>query len=173
MGFSLSRPPEYLGQNETNLFIFRMKVPLDCQSFLNKKEVKYSLKTRCIYSARKHIASILPFLQAVFEGIRQGVYSNTPQADLCRTIKEWIHTTITEPPSLYNVSLKTHILAKGHPPAEAIIDPIASSSPPQVTRIHNPPPLSHQPQIFNLQSQPFQLSRRHSSKRKNSPRAGD
>ena len=46
------RPPEYIFQGDTGLFIFRMKVPLDCQSVLNKRELKYSLRTRCLSSSR-------------------------------------------------------------------------------------------------------------------------
>jgi hypothetical protein len=77
MGLSYFKRPEYLYQTSKNLFIFRMKVPADCHPLICKNEVRFSLKTRCLYSAQKHIASILPFLQGTFDGIRQGVYGQT------------------------------------------------------------------------------------------------
>ena len=90
------RFPEYIYQTHTGLLIFRIKVPRDCRPHLNKKELQYSLRTRCVYSARKHIASILPFLHGIFEGIRQGIYSDLPRESLCQSIKKGI-STINKP----------------------------------------------------------------------------
>jgi integrase len=94
MGFSALYTPEYLQQTPTGLFIFRLKVPLDCLPFLSIKELRYSLKTHCIYSARKHIAAILPFLRGVFEGIRQGRFTSTKQLDLNQIIKKGMRHAI-------------------------------------------------------------------------------
>jgi integrase len=124
------RYPEYIYQTDTGLLIFRMKVPRDCRSYLCKKELQYSLRTRCIYSARKHIASILPLLQGVFEGIRQGVYSDTSQATLSQTITKGIHHTITDPPTLHKVSIR--------PPS--IHDTLETDSTPTPSRIKDSPP---------------------------------
>ena len=67
MGFSFLKYPEYLYQTNTGLFIFRMRVPLDCRLTIRQRELQYSLKTHCIYSARKHIASVLPFTKKLIE----------------------------------------------------------------------------------------------------------
>jgi hypothetical protein len=108
MGFSIFRPPEYLYQTPTGLFtglfIFRMKVPPYCKPLLNKNELRYSLKTRCVYSARKHIASILPVILGFFEGIKQGIYTDIPQSTILQIIKESIHGAITVSPGQYKVS---------------------------------------------------------------------
>ena len=98
MGFVRLRVPEYLYQTTTGLFIFRMKVPHDCFSTIRHRELQYSLKTRCIYSARKHLASILPFIQGLYGGIKQGVYDGYPQAELARIIKEGIRQSIIDHP---------------------------------------------------------------------------
>lgn len=101
-----SHLPEYVFQSKTGLFIFRMKVPHDCQGIIYKKELKYSLRTHCIYSARKHIASLLPLLQGVFEGIRSGIYTDANSLDLHQTIKDTIfHTTRDTERSKYRVSI--------------------------------------------------------------------
>lgn len=97
MGFSRFRCPEYLCQTNTGVFVFRIRVPQDCSSLINKHEIRYSLRTRCIYSARKYIASILPFLKDLFKGLRQGIFSALSKADLDRTIKEGIHQVVREP----------------------------------------------------------------------------
>jgi integrase len=97
MGFSCFRTPEYLYHTNTGLLVFRIAVPLDCRPTIQKTEIHYSLKTRCIYSARKSIASILPFLREVFEGIRQGMYSVLSQVDLGRIIRDGIRESIREP----------------------------------------------------------------------------
>jgi len=99
------RPPEYIFQGDTGLFIFRMKVPLDCQSVLNKRELKYSLRTRCLYSARKNLAFILPFLQGVFDGIRQG----TPSGDIHLIIKNGIRDAIVGLPFQFTTVLQTQV----------------------------------------------------------------
>lgn len=111
MGFFRFRCPEYLIQTNTGLFVFRMKVPLDCRPKLEKKEIQYSLKTRCIYTARKHIASILPFLKDLFEGIRQGIFSTIAKADLDKTIKEGIHQAIREPLVNHRITIVTGPIA--------------------------------------------------------------
>ena len=82
--------PEYIYQTSTGLLIFRMKVPRDCRPQIKKNELQYSLHTRCLYSARKHIATILPFLRGVFDGIRQGVHDE----DIRQFIKNGIHDAI-------------------------------------------------------------------------------
>lgn len=91
------RFPEYIYQTTTGLLIFRMKVPRDCRPQVGKKELHYSLRTHCIYSARKHIASLLPLLQDLFDGMRQGVYSDLSQADISHSLKESIHRAISRP----------------------------------------------------------------------------
>jgi hypothetical protein len=85
-----------------------MKVPRDCRSQVNRKELQYSLRTRCVYSARKHIASIFPLLQGVFVGIRQGAYSDFSQEDLSHIIKEGIHRAVTVTPPLHVDSTRFH-----------------------------------------------------------------
>ena len=89
------RLPEYLYQTTTGLLIFRMKVPRDIRQCIKKLELQYSLRTRCVYSARKHIANILPFLNEFFEEARQGAYSDFQQSELDRAIKEGIRLAIT------------------------------------------------------------------------------
>ena len=111
MGFSHFRVPEYLHQTNTGLLVFRMSVPLDCRPTIQKNEIQYSLKTRCIYSARKRIASILPFLREVFEGIRQGMFSAIAKADLDKTIKEGIHQAIREPLINHRITIVTNPIA--------------------------------------------------------------
>jgi hypothetical protein len=91
MGFSRFRCPEYLLQINTGLLVFRIKVPLECRPLLQQNEIQYSLKTRCVYTARKHIASILPFLKDLFEGIRKGLLTALSKADLQKetSILDW------------------------------------------------------------------------------------
>lgn len=97
MGFSRFRCPEYLCQTNTGVFVFRIRVPHDYSYLINKHEIRYSLRTRCTYSARKCIASILPFLKDLFEGIRRGNFSALSKVDLNRTIKKGIHLSVREP----------------------------------------------------------------------------
>lgn len=86
--------PEYLSQQQSGLFIFRMKVPPDCQGIICKKELRYSLKTHCVYSARQHIASILPLLHGLFTGIRAGFYEGANELALQQSITDGIRQTI-------------------------------------------------------------------------------
>ena len=108
------RLPEYIYQTATGLFIFRMKVPHDCRPYLNKKELQYSLRTRCAYSARKHIASILPLLKGTFEGIRQGIYSESSPADISHILKERVHRAIDAYPGRKRPAFRRE---NGHPSA--------------------------------------------------------
>jgi integrase len=98
MGFSRLRVPEYLYQTTSGLFIFRMKVPHDCLPAIRHRELQYSLRTRCIYSARKHLASILPFVQGLYGDIKQGLYDGYPQPEVSRIIKEGIRQAIVDFP---------------------------------------------------------------------------
>lgn len=86
--------PEYIYQTETGLLIFRMKVPLDCRPALKKKELKYSLKTHCVYTGRQHIASILHTTSDIFNRIRQGAYAEFKAEELNKVLKERIKKAI-------------------------------------------------------------------------------
>ena len=131
MGFFRFRCPEYLIQTNTGLLVFRMKVPLDCRPKLEKKEIQYSLKTRCIYTARKHIASILPFLKDLFEGFRQGLLTALSKADLDKTIKEGIHQAIREPLINHRITIvTTHNAAHQAEPASVDVEDTQVSSAP-------------------------------------------
>lgn len=90
MGFSVLYTPEYLHQTTTGLFLFRLRVPKDCQSDIGKKELKYSLKTRSLREARVITSSILSFLTDVFNSIRQGMFQGSCKATVSHSINEGI-----------------------------------------------------------------------------------
>lgn len=91
MGFSAFRHPEYLYQTTTGLFVFRIRIPQDCRPTLNnRRELQYSLKTRCIRTARQLLAPVLQFINGVFQGIQSGVYQCVPYDTLTQTIKDGI-----------------------------------------------------------------------------------
>lgn len=90
MGFSTFKTPEYLYQTSTGLFIFRRSIPIDCRSAFSKTELRYSLKTRCIRTARKHLATILSFIDDVFTAIRLGNYSSQSHVVLNQFVKSTI-----------------------------------------------------------------------------------
>lgn len=78
--------PEYITQTDTGLFIFRMKVPSDCRHVLHRSVLKFSLRTRCIYTARKHVASLLQYLDSFFVEVRAGAFVDAP-VDVWETLK--------------------------------------------------------------------------------------
>lgn len=90
MGFSVLYTPEYLQQTSTGLFLFRLRVPKDCQRDIGKKELKYSLKTRSLREARKFTSSILSFLADAFNDIRLGVIEGDRTAKINHSITEAI-----------------------------------------------------------------------------------
>jgi hypothetical protein len=90
MGFSVLYTPEYLQRTTTGLFLFRLRVPKDCQPDIGKKELKYSLKTRSLREARKITSSILSFLPGVFDNIRIGGNEEHSKATVYLSIKEGI-----------------------------------------------------------------------------------
>lgn len=92
MGFSTFKPPEYLYQTKTGLFIFRMIVPVDCQPVLHKIEFRYSLKTRCIRTARQYLASIPSDLEGLFKKKK--------------LFKEWSHKTEEEHEQVFKLFIK-------------------------------------------------------------------
>lgn len=90
MGFSHFRTPEYLYRTPSGLFIFRIKVPRDCRPVIRRKELQYSLKTRCIYTARKLVAGVLLLVQDLFNSALRGLYTERTQALATQTIKDII-----------------------------------------------------------------------------------
>lgn len=78
--------PEYITQTNTGLFVFRMKVPSDCRHVLHRSVFKFSLRTRCIYTARKHVASLLQYLDSFFVEVRAGAFVDAP-VDIWETLK--------------------------------------------------------------------------------------
>lgn len=70
MALSRFNTSEYLLRYPSGLFIFRVKVPRDCRPVIPQAELRYSLKTRCFYKARKHLATVLPFVQRLFDDVR-------------------------------------------------------------------------------------------------------
>lgn len=85
--------PKYIYQVPSGLLIFRMRIPLDCRSMIGKRELQYSLKTHCVYSARQQVAFILPFLNQVFDEIRHGFYEDMPDG-LAPTLQRAIRKII-------------------------------------------------------------------------------
>lgn len=59
MALSRFHAPEYLLRYPSGLFVFRVKVPRDCRPAIPLAELRYSLKTRCVYTARKHLADVV------------------------------------------------------------------------------------------------------------------
>lgn len=158
MGFSRFKCPEYLCQTNTGLLVFRIAVPLDCRPTLQKNEIHYSLKTRCIYSARKCIASILPFLKDLFAGIRQGIFSALAKEDLNRTIKEGIHQSIREPLANHRITIVTSPVSSpavtsvrtGNIEEQPLVSPVsAQAAPPAITT--QPLPTPPEPTFSDLQ----------------------
>ncbi|MFT5727900.1 MAG: integrase [Desulforhopalus sp.] len=103
MGFSTFRPPEYLYQTKTGLFIFRMSVPLDCRSTFCKTEFRYSLKTRCIRTARKYLSSILSDLKDLIQDIRSGLYLLSSSAEVTKVVKGIIERTRNNRTTAYQI----------------------------------------------------------------------
>lgn len=88
MSFSFSyTPPEYLQLTHTGLIYFRYRVPSSLRFIIGKTELKYSLKTRSIRTARQYLASILPFIEGLFRDIQSETLSST---NINRIIKETI-----------------------------------------------------------------------------------
>lgn len=131
MGFSRFRVPEYLYQTTSGLIIFRIKVPRDCRPIVRQRELQYSLKTRCIYSARKHLASILPFIQGLYEDIKRGLYDACHQPEVSRIIKAGIRQAIEAHPVINRQIQVTPPTASGESsiPAVPAVPVIAPASP--------------------------------------------
>jgi hypothetical protein len=70
MGLSSLHLPENLQQSSAGLIYFRYRVPNDIQPVLNKPDLKYSLKTNSLRTARQYLAPFLEYLQGVFHFIR-------------------------------------------------------------------------------------------------------
>ena len=70
---NLGRSPNYLIHN-SHSFCFRMRVPEDLQRYFGKKELKYSLKTGYIRTAKNKARYLAGFLQVIFERLRYGGY---------------------------------------------------------------------------------------------------
>lgn len=92
MSFSSFRPPEYLYQTKTGLFIFRMSVPLDYRPVLHKTELRYSLKTRCIRTVRQYLAAILSGINEFFNKIRLKQYHRPSIDEASLSIKNIVNS---------------------------------------------------------------------------------
>ncbi len=100
----LNTTPEYLYQTSTGLFIFRMRVPQDCRSAVGKTELRYSLKTRCIRTAREQLARILRPLNNLFKEIQLGVHTKSSPEYFSKVVKRVVmlaRTPLTFPPHQY------------------------------------------------------------------------
>ncbi len=90
MGFSCFYAPEYLQQTPTGLFLFRIRVPKECRTFLKKNELKYSLKTRSLREARRIVSSILKFLKSLFGSIQLGQITTDSLSSIQSLIRQTV-----------------------------------------------------------------------------------
>ncbi|WP_458774156.1 tyrosine-type recombinase/integrase [Desulforhopalus sp. 52FAK] len=92
MGFSFSySPPEYLQITHTGLVYFRYRIPSDLKVVFGKSELKYSLKTRNIRTARQYLASILPFVHELTHSLRGDSSEQPTSVTLKQIIDKQIH----------------------------------------------------------------------------------
>ena len=73
---NLGRSPNYLVHN-SHSFCFRMRVPEDLRRYFGKKELKYSLKTGYIRTAKNKARYLAGFIQVIFERLRSGGYKSS------------------------------------------------------------------------------------------------
>lgn len=83
-------PPEYVHATRTGLLMFRYRVPYDVKELIGKSELKYSLKTRCVRTARRFTSSILNFLEDLFNRIRLDEYATVSREELHSYLRDGI-----------------------------------------------------------------------------------
>ena len=67
----ISRSPSYLVRNPYT-YCFRMNVPKDLQSYIGRKELRYSLKTGYLGDAKYKARVIAGQVQLIFKLLRKG-----------------------------------------------------------------------------------------------------
>ena len=110
--------PEYISQTDTGLLVFRMKVPADCRHVLHKTVLKFSLRTHCVYTARKHVASLLPYFECVFAEMRAGEFDGD-LAGIWQTLKAAAQQIIKDEGlqkvSRWDSKITSQVAAQGFP----------------------------------------------------------
>lgn len=91
MAFFRFRTPDYLQLTATGVYTFRFRIPAEFQHCIDRREFKYSLKTRSLREARLKVFGILEFLEESFQKIRAGVLSGYTVQKLTEYLKEGIH----------------------------------------------------------------------------------
>ena len=87
MKTKLSRSPSYLVRNPYT-YCFRMNVPQDLQPYIGRKELRYSLKTGYLLTAKYKARIMAGQVQRLFKFLRKG---NLPLMKLsANQIQEWI-----------------------------------------------------------------------------------
>ena len=66
-----SRTPSYLVRNSYS-YCFRMYVPRDLRTYINRKELRYSLRTGYVSEAKDKARAIAVYVQMIFKLIRKG-----------------------------------------------------------------------------------------------------
>ena len=100
-------PPEYLQVSRTGLISFRYRVPNDLREAVGKSEWKYSLKTRSLREARKHLANILPTIQNLVKGLKIGYYKKISPEIIHETVYSVIQKARTSFTPLPQLEAKT------------------------------------------------------------------
>ena len=72
MAHQIHRSPAYLSRNQHS-YCLRLKVPNDLQCYLNKKELRYSLKTGYLGVAKNRARFIGGNIQMLFKALRRGI----------------------------------------------------------------------------------------------------
>ena len=75
MGLSSLHLPENLQQSSAGLIYFRYRVPNDIQPVLNKPDLKYSLKTHSLRTARQYLAPIQVMLRVGLSSRNNNIFN--------------------------------------------------------------------------------------------------
>ena len=76
----LNRSPSYLVRNPYS-YCFRMRVPIDLQAYIGKKELRYSLKTGYLSTAKQKSRIIAGQVQFLFKHIRNANHMTKDLSD--------------------------------------------------------------------------------------------
>jgi integrase len=108
---STTSSPSYLSRNPYS-YCFRIKVPIDLQPTLSKKELRYSLKTGSLSRAKTMARLLAGQIQFLFKKIRRGYLTkmNLTKNQIHKILQKYLQNLIKEydQPAKYDRYLEEH-----------------------------------------------------------------